>query len=246
MKTKMVRGGATSLNRGEVTARRPRSPSRAPGPGAGWGLPILAAEFDSMQAQRHHRCQRPLSSSGTGPKTPVRAAAPPGQRASPPSTPSTPVKATLSPGVATPVIDATTLTPWLGPERAPPAPLPEIVETDELSDPAFGEWLRAAPPPPRWVASERAFLSRVRRECAVQLARAPNYPEAYGDRRLIRFLRQHKSEKKGVKAVKEYLRWREAEKIDLDSRSDHGRQGSAGDVAVRCVLQGAVCGLTLC
>ena len=49
----------------------------------------------------------------------------------------------------------------------------------------------------------------------MQLARAPNYPEAYGDRRLIRFLRQHKSEKKGVKAVKEYLRWRETEKIDL-------------------------------
>ena len=47
--------------------------------------------------------------------------------ASPPSTPSTPVKATLSPGVATPVIDATCLTPWLGPERAPPAPLPDIV-----------------------------------------------------------------------------------------------------------------------
>ena len=45
--------------------------------------------------------------------------------ASPPSTPTTPVKATLSPGVATPVIEC--LTPWLGPERAPPAPLPDIV-----------------------------------------------------------------------------------------------------------------------
>ena len=135
--------------------------------------------------------------------------------ASPPRRRARPSRPRCRPGVATPVIDATTLTPWLGPERAPPAPLPEIVETDELSDPAFADWLRAAPPPPRWVAAERAFLSRVRRECAVQLARAPNYPEAYGDRRLIRFLRQHKSEKKGVKAVKEYLRWREAEKIDL-------------------------------
>ena len=172
-----------------------------------WGSPFLAAEYSAAD-----RCD----SGGTKPK----ARGQPPERmlfanASPPSTPSTPVKATLSPGVATPVIDATTLTPWLGPERAPPAPLPEIVETDELSDPAFADWLRAAPPPPRWVAAERAFLSRVRRECAVQLARAPNYPEAYGDRRLIRFLRQHKSEKKGVKAVKEYLRWREAEKIDL-------------------------------
>ena len=74
--------------------------------------------------------------------------------ASPPSTPATPVKATLSPGVATPVIDATQLTPWLGPERAPPAPLPEIAETDELSGRARGGRRRAAPPPPRGGAPE--------------------------------------------------------------------------------------------
>ena len=66
-----------------------------------------------------------------------------------------------------PVIDAT-LTPLAGPRARAAAPLPEIVETDELSDPAFADWLRAAPPPLRWVAPERAFLSRVRRECAVQ------------------------------------------------------------------------------
>lgn len=135
--------------------------------------------------------------------------------ASPATSPRTPGKATSAPEVATPVIDPTTLTPWLGPERAPPRPLPEISTKDELEDPAFRAWLKAAPPPPRWVASERAFLARVRKECAPQLSRAPNYPEAYGDRRLLRFLRQHKSEKKGVKAVKEYLRWRETEKIDV-------------------------------
>ena len=87
-----------------------------------------------------------------------------------------------------------------GPRARAAAPLPEIVETDELSDPAFADWLRRPPPPPRW--SLLTFLSRVRRECAVQLRKGAELPRRMGTGSSIRFLRQHKSEKKGVKAVK--------------------------------------------
>ncbi|KAH8067173.1 hypothetical protein JL721_7873 [Aureococcus anophagefferens] len=95
------------------------------------------------------------------------------------------------------------VTAWLGPERAPPLPLPELIPGDEADDPAFAAWLRAAPLAPRWVKSERDFLDLVRSECREELARAPPYPEAYGERRLLRFLRQHKKADKALAAVKQ-------------------------------------------
>ncbi|KAH8046906.1 hypothetical protein JL722_13399 [Aureococcus anophagefferens] len=67
------------------------------------------------------------------------------------------------------------VTAWLGPERAPPLPLPELIPGDEADDPAFAAWLRAAPLAPRWVKSERDFLDLVRSECREELARAPPY-----------------------------------------------------------------------
>ena len=98
-------------------------------------------------------------------------------------------------------------------ERAPPHPLPLLRASDELSfGPELAAALRAAPP--RWVACERAFLALVRRECAGELAAAPPFPDAYGERRLLRFLRHLKSSDKALVAVKKYLRYRCAHELD--------------------------------
>ena len=185
------------------------------------------------------------------------------RRDEPPSPP--PVRAKPrppSPLVATPVpqgLGEAGLSAWLGPERAPPLPLPPIAAGDEADDAAYrggveisarddarvgwflrrrtagvalgptpnerdlkrryASWLAAAPLPPRWVATERDFLARVKRECSTELAAAPPFPEAYGDRRLLRFLRQHKNADRAVVAVKKYLVWRRREKLD-DVRRD--------------------------
>ena len=106
------------------------------------------------------------------------------------------------------------VTAWLGPERAPPLPLPELVTEDEACNPAYAAWLAACPLPPRWVKNEREFLEVVRAECGEELAKAPPYPEAYGDRRLLRFLRQHKRPDKALAAVKQYLAYRRDNGLD--------------------------------
>jgi len=68
--------------------------------------------------------------------------------------------------------------------------------------------------PPRWVKNERDFLALVKAQCAEELAEAPPFPEAYGERRLLRFLRQHKNAEKALKAVKHYLQFRKAQGLD--------------------------------
>ena len=63
----------------------------------------------------------------------------------------------------------------------------------------------------------------------MQLAQAPNYPEAYGDRRLIRFLRQHKSEE--GRQGRRVASGGEAEKIDLIRDAMLAGKDGAGDVS---------------
>ena len=104
--------------------------------------------------------------------------------------------------------------PLAGPRARAAAPLPDIVEKDELATRVRGVVKSSAAAAALGRVRTRVFIessARMRRAAR----KGAELREAYGDRRLIRFLRQHKSEKKGVKAVKEYLRWREAEKIDL-------------------------------
>lgn len=89
---------------------------------------------------------------------------------------------------------------WPTSERVPAAPLP--------TQDAWTEGL-----PPKWNAREREFLMTVRRQCP-SLATAPPYPDAYGDRRLLRFLRHHKNRDKALAAVKQYLAWRQESNVD--------------------------------
>ena len=72
--------------------------------------------------------------------------------------------------------------------------------------------------PPKWTAPERKFLARVREECREILAAVPKehrYGDAYGDRRLLRFLRQTKNADKALAAAKTYAAWRREKGVDV-------------------------------
>lgn len=86
-----------------------------------------------------------------------------------------------------------------------PVQLPDVAELTTRTDPIQV----ADGTPSKWSPREAAFLLLVKAECANQLAAAPPYYDAYGDRRLLRFLRHHKTEHKALAAVKAYLIWRE-------------------------------------
>ncbi|KAJ1452596.1 hypothetical protein M885DRAFT_526444 [Pelagophyceae sp. CCMP2097] len=105
---------------------------------------------------------------------------------------------------------------WPSSERAPALPLPALgASPAQLLDGLEGDvagFLAALPA--RWVAQERAFLALVAAECAHDLRGAPDYVEAYGERRLIRFLRQAKTPEKGLAACHKYLRWRCDQGVD--------------------------------
>mmetsp|Transcript_21588 Transcript_21588/g.33120 ORF Transcript_21588/g.33120 Transcript_21588/m.33120 type:complete len:614 (-) Transcript_21588:151-1992(-) len=101
-------------------------------------------------------------------------------------------------------------------ERAPPLPLLELPEND-----IDEEWMLQAGIAPRWTATERKFLKRAKEQYNIQL-QAPEikYLDAYGDRRLLRFLRQDptQDEDRALLKLGEYLNWRAKANIDQTTR----------------------------
>ena len=93
-------------------------------------------------------------------------------------------------------------------ERAPPRPLPDL--PDALADEPEA-WEARAGLAPRWPANERRFLRRCREEFAEAFAKAPPWPDVYGDRRLLRILRMDpaRDEDLAVSKVAAYLAWRD-------------------------------------
>jgi len=137
---------------------------------------------------------------------------------------------------------------WASSERAPPLPLLELPPTHEdVVEP----WMRAAGVAPRWNARERKFLARCRREYRAAFAAAPPYLDAYGDRRLLRFLRQdpQPDEDRAVAKVGAYLEWRQRTDADAarakletilqreaETAARHDpRQWPHGDVLLECI-----------
>ena len=102
---------------------------------------------------------------------------------------------------------------WASSERSPPLPLLELpLRIDDVSEP----WMAQAGVAHRWHLKERRFLQRARETYADDLKDKPPYLDAYGDRRLLRFLRQDPShdEDRALAKVGEYLKWRRQHNAD--------------------------------
>ena len=101
-------------------------------------------------------------------------------------------------------------------ERVPsvlPEPLMLGNDDDEYPE-DLREWLLENAES-KWTVKERHFLERVRDDCGDLLKAVPvRYRDAYGDRRLLRFLRQHKTCDKGLTAARKYLEWRRDHGVD--------------------------------
>ncbi|KAJ1453298.1 hypothetical protein M885DRAFT_524703 [Pelagophyceae sp. CCMP2097] len=102
---------------------------------------------------------------------------------------------------------------WPSPERAPPLPLARL--PDRVSD-VEEAWMIEAKLAPRWTGPERRFLARCRLVYQTEFSAVPKYIDAYGDRRLLRVLRQDpaRDEDLAVKKIGDYLAWRS--KTDAD------------------------------
>lgn len=128
---------------------------------------------------------------------------------------------------------------WASSERAPPLPLLQLPESHvDCSE----EWMAGAGVAPRWTAAERRFLRRARSEFAAQLAGAPSYLDAYGDRRLLRFLRMDPQldEDRAIVKVGAYLAWRKEAKADemralVPDRGRNPRDWPHGDKLLDCI-----------
>lgn len=86
---------------------------------------------------------------------------------------------------------------------------------------------------------EEVFLRQVRERFAKELDAAPSYADAYGSRRLIRFLRHHKNPEKATSAIGDYLAWRRDNGIDsirafVETESDPRRWPRGDFILDRC------------
>lgn len=126
---------------------------------------------------------------------------------------------------------------WESSERAPPAPLAELPakETDE-------PWMKEARVASRWRLKERRFLARVRTAYARELEGLPPYLDAYGDRRMLRFLRMdpQQDEDRAFVKVGDYLKWRRESRADdmralVPERGSEPRLWPHGDVLMDCI-----------
>lgn len=95
---------------------------------------------------------------------------------------------------------------------------------------------------PRWTPAERRFLARARSTFAVELSDVPPYLDAYGDRRMLRFLRMDPrlDEDRAIEKVGTYLAWRREAKADqmralVPERGSNPRDWPHGDILLDCI-----------
>lgn len=128
---------------------------------------------------------------------------------------------------------------WASSERAPPLPLlklpPSVSDVEEA-------WFAEAGIAPRWTKGERRYLARVRATFSAELANVPPYLDAYGDRRMLRFLRMDPQldEEKAIAKVSTYLAWRRESKADemrkvVDEKGHDPSRWPHGHVLLECI-----------
>lgn len=125
---------------------------------------------------------------------------------------------------------------WESSERAPP-PLAEL-PAEDFDEP----WMKEAGVASRWKLKERRFLARVRTAYARELQGLPPYLDAYGDRRMLRFLRMdpQQDEDRAFVKVGDYLKWRRESRADetralVPERGGEPRLWPHGDVLMDCI-----------